>query len=362
MAGRWLLAVLLLMGAPWLPACSTPVFRYALERWTPSLYEVIVFHRGPLKTNEQTLVHALQDASVEGSGLANYTVTVADLAASPREALTQLWEKQTNAPLPWVVVRYPINSLEIPSAWVGPLTAQNILLLAESPVRRELATRLGKGDALVWLLLESGNRANDDALGKKLGGLLEQTPGRVEFPADPSGDESNTVKMTLSFPVLRVPRESVPESIFSSILQNPDPELSARKEPVILPVFGRGRALAAIPASQISLDVVRSATSYLLGACSCEVKEQNPGFDLLLAVDWEGLLEGKRLSDGPPPGLISLASLMPTNRPTTTIPTTTNLNAAQDAQGAGSLYHSVIYSLLAGLVLVIAASWYFMRK
>jgi len=28
-------------------ACQVPVFRYALERWTPDPYEAFVIHRGP---------------------------------------------------------------------------------------------------------------------------------------------------------------------------------------------------------------------------------------------------------------------------------------------------------------------------
>ena len=31
-----------------LPACSVPVFRYALERWQPGAFEVVVFHDGLL--------------------------------------------------------------------------------------------------------------------------------------------------------------------------------------------------------------------------------------------------------------------------------------------------------------------------
>ena len=29
-------------------ACQIPVFRYALERWQATPYEVVIFHRGPL--------------------------------------------------------------------------------------------------------------------------------------------------------------------------------------------------------------------------------------------------------------------------------------------------------------------------
>ena len=40
--------------------------------------------------------------------------------------------------------------------------------------------------------------------------------------------------------------------------------------------------------------VVKPSTSscmFLLGACSCQVKRMNPGWDLLLNVDWDGALQ-----------------------------------------------------------------------
>ena len=32
---------------------------------------------------------------------------------------------------------------------------------------------------------------------------------------------------------------------------------------------------------------ILEASAYLCGACSCEIKEQNPGIDLLMTADWE---------------------------------------------------------------------------
>ena len=50
MLGRCLLVTGLLILAPAVgQACSIPVFRYALERWQPSPYDVLIFHRGPLE-------------------------------------------------------------------------------------------------------------------------------------------------------------------------------------------------------------------------------------------------------------------------------------------------------------------------
>jgi hypothetical protein len=55
----------------------------------------------------------------------------------------------------------------------------------------------------------------------------------------------------------------------------------------VVPVIGRGRAVSAIPASRVAEDTVEAFAEFICGQCSCEVKEQNPGIDLLMAADWD---------------------------------------------------------------------------
>jgi hypothetical protein len=52
-------------------------------------------------------------------------------------------------------------------------------------------------------------------------------------------------------------------------------------------VFGRGRALEPLIGRGIHPDNIMEVSSYLCGACSCEIKDQNPGIDLLLAANWD---------------------------------------------------------------------------
>jgi hypothetical protein len=49
----------------------------------------------------------------------------------------------------------------------------------------------------------------------------------------------------------------------------------------------------------LNADLIRELTEFLCGACSCQVKEQNPGFDLLLTTDWNRALFGED-AEGPP--------------------------------------------------------------
>src|SRR5947208_4082679 len=71
-------------------ACSVPVFRYALERWQPSKYELIVYHRGPLQTTEGGAVRRLA-AAARG---ANVRLTEADLVGLAGASLQQAWDRE----------------------------------------------------------------------------------------------------------------------------------------------------------------------------------------------------------------------------------------------------------------------------
>jgi hypothetical protein len=56
-------------------------------------------------------------------------------------------------------------------------------------------------------------------------------------------------------------------------------------------VFGRGRVLGAWGARDFGDEQIDEICLFLLGACSCQVKQQNPGWDLLLDADWDTALQ-----------------------------------------------------------------------
>ena len=131
-------------------ACSVPVFRYALDRWPADLYEVIVFHRGALKDPQRDLVNRLTHSAPEPANIDALTV---DLDANPTPAQQRLWDEQSNATLPWMVVRYPAAVRRDVTVWAAPLTAQSADRLLDSPIRREIARLIRGGETGVWVLL-----------------------------------------------------------------------------------------------------------------------------------------------------------------------------------------------------------------
>jgi hypothetical protein len=75
------------------------------------------------------------------------------------------------------------------------------------------------------------------------------------------------------------------------VLAGPKAGADLAKGSWVAAVFGRGRALGAWPAEGFGDEQIDEASLFLLGACSCEVKRLNPGWDLLLNVDWDERLQ-----------------------------------------------------------------------
>jgi len=288
-----LVCAALAAGPAW--ACSVPVFRYALERWPVAPYEVYVFHRGPLAAEFQKALARLKSAD------AYVTLTGVDVAGKMDEDTAKIWQAHSAAALPWMVVRYPSDLHAPVDAWAGPLAEENVALLLDSPARRQVARRILEGDCGVFLLLEGGDRAKDDATAILLETELKRMQETLELPkpeggswGDPVYDERGAPPLHVAFSSIRVSRTDPAERLFVKLLTATMPALDRAAMPIVFPMFGRGRVLDALIGPQIDKDVIDDACAFLIGPCSCIVKNQNPGIDMVMAVDWQAALSGQK--------------------------------------------------------------------
>ena len=284
--GGWLAPAALL-------ACNVPVFRYALERWTPDPYVAVVFYREPLPAEQQNLVEALAKAGKEGG--ANLLVLKANVSGDMSAPLRALWRAQPEPALPWLVVRYPAQTGIEPEAWSGPLDAEAARTLADSPARRELARRLFQGDSAVWLLLESGNPEQDDTLARTVETESRKLERTLKLPEPSPGDPPMIADLPLriAFSTLRVARSDPAERFLVAQLVNWNRHRDTATKPMLFPVFGRGRTLPPAIGTAIRSDVLGVISRMVTGPCSCQVKQMNAGFDLLMAMNWEALIAGR---------------------------------------------------------------------
>jgi len=303
MNARRALLVLVVLGgfAGSADACSVPVFRYALERWRPDVYEAIVFQRGPLQGEPKELLKRLEKAAFANGGLAPVEIRTVDLAKEPDGEMKDLWQAQQAAEIPWLVLRLMRHGQRSEQVWAAPFSAAAVDLMLDSPVRRAIGNAIRTGDSAVWVLLECGDKTRDDAAAqvlkeqlRKLEKSLKLPVLRADNPEDRIERGPNMPELRLGFSMVRLTRSDPAEAPLVQMLMRVEEDLvKFADRPIAFPVFGRGRALYGLigPGSKgemtgINPETIEEACAFLIGPCGCEVKRLNPGSDLLITVDW----------------------------------------------------------------------------
>jgi hypothetical protein len=249
-------------------------------------------------------------------------------------------------------------------AWAGALTLQNVRRMTTSPGREEAARRILRGQSAVWVLLESGDKAKDDAAEKTLNDTLRKLEKTIELPEpvrEPwssdllAGDEQGAAdrpKLRVEFSVLRLSRKDPAEGFFVSTLVHSEEDLESKEyagEPMAFPIFGQGRALAALVGKGITADNIADMAAFLCGRCSCQVKEQNPGTDMLITADWTAIADGQGAIASPLPAAIAApASGAQKQAPSPAV----GIAPAAGGRPGGSL---LLYAVLAAAAAIVVA-------
>ncbi len=301
-------------------ACSVPVFRYALERWQADPYEVFVFHHGKLTTTQQAQVDRLTRDGEAGKTFANVRVKACDLDNNPDPDLLALWKNQKTGQetsqkitTPWMAVHYPVASRNPTPVWQGPLTDAGVTALLKSPMRKTIADRLIQGHTSVFVLLESGNQAADDKAATLILARLAHLETNLKLPEISEEDIAQGLvlidpeDLKVKFSLLRLSRKNAAEAMFIEMLLSSEDDLREdTPQPMAFPIFGRGRALYTLVGKGINNDTIDAAGADLTGPCTCTVKEQNPGIDMLMPVAWDQLVQRLPEADKPLPPLVGL--------------------------------------------------------
>ena len=217
--------------------------------------------------------------------------------------------------LPWATMRYPRSARISVNFWAGSLGELDGALLLDSPMRQKISRLISDGQSAVWLLLESGDEQADEAAArvlqeqlKKLERSLKLTSQETAGGADNYYTGGNDYpELRIAFSLVRLSRTDPAEEMFIKMLLDSEWDLKTTSEPIAFPIFGRGRVLYALVGGGINEENVREACAFLTGDCSCEVKELNPGIDLLMSVDWDGQIEGRVIGGVEVPTLAGLS-------------------------------------------------------
>lgn len=276
-------------------ACDTPVYRYAMYRWDPAPYEVYYFHNEAISEDAARLHKLLEDASMNEEKPANVMFVPVNLVEDTElkripPDVRQTWQEQEEPTVPAYMVVTPYGH----KIYQGDLDETAIKALLESKARSAVAKQLEQGKATVLLMLTgSDDEKNKEAekVAKEL--VKDIAEGKVEFYLpppmyDPTGEaEDSTPGIEIGF--CRVDRNDANEKWLIDSLLSMESDLRDEEfvdKPMIFGVFGRGRALPPFIGKGINRDNLLDCVDFVSGACSCTVKDQNPGMDLLFSFDW----------------------------------------------------------------------------
>ena len=284
-------------------ACSVPVFRYALERWMPSAYKGIYIYSGEISEQDQALLEELANASNTDAPL-NLIIKPVNADTFSKEKLEELLQGPIPDELPVLTIWYPGRMGKSPPFLKETLSPALVTKLVQSPIRHQIAEGLINGDSVVWIFIPSGSKEKDENALTMIRQELDLALKKFTNNPFTILDGSERKKLTYGFPVVTLSRDDPNEYILIETLMKSESDLYEHTdEPMIFPIFGRGRSLGCLFGEYITKEMIDDAATFLSAACSCEVKDQNPGVDLLIAAPWDVVVMNAFVQDDPLPEL-----------------------------------------------------------
>ncbi len=225
-------------------ACTTKVSEWVLLNALPNEYTLVYFHKDPL-----TEIEKQQNAAVEN------VVKPANIQ------FRSFLMRDTNQPYYGLYYGKILIS--------GYHDLKELKNLISSPVRENIARELMAGKLCVMLYLKSGIKEKDDA------GI------QIVKKAIASSPFSHII------PVVELCRDDSDEKHFASMLLSVETDLKDIPEPMLFGVFGRFKALEPLLGKGISEENVNLLIDFLTADCSCLIKDDLPGMDILFTNNWE---------------------------------------------------------------------------
>ncbi len=141
--------------------------------------------------------------------------------------------------------------------------------LSNSPLRKKIADMLKAGNLYVILYLKTGDKFKDEKGAKLINKYLSES------------------RFKDIIPVVNLSRHDKVEKTFVKLLLKVEHDLAEIKEPMLFGIFGRFRVMEPLVGNGISNENINYLTQFLTADCSCLIKEQMPGIDMLYINDWE---------------------------------------------------------------------------
>ena len=155
------------------------------------------------------------------------------------------------------------------------------------PPRTELLAQLDRGTAGALILVDGPDAAvSDQAESQVRDAIALAAAGKIQ-PIGIPGAANDEPPEAFDVGFLRLSRGDPHERWLTAMLLSIEPDLAGIEQPMVFAVYGRGRAMEPWVGAGIQSAGLAEDVAYVVGACSCEVKDQSRGVDLLTTWDWE---------------------------------------------------------------------------
>jgi len=233
-------------------ACTTRVSEWVLLNALPNQYSLVYFHTGQLAEAVAKQNKVISD-NIKTANIQFRTV-VRDDIKTPYYGL--YYENR-------LFTRYD-----------NPAQLNN---LTSSPLREKVASELMAGKLCVMVYLRTDNKEKDDKGLQALKKAIADSPfGSI-------------------IPIVEISRNNKEEIHFASLLLNVEDDLKSIQEPMLFGVFGRFKALEPLLGKGITEENISLMIGFLTAECSCLIKDDLPGTDILFTNSW----------DNPTPALVN---------------------------------------------------------
>ena len=116
------------------------------------------------------------------------------------------------------------------------------------------------GEAAVFVLVAGGNPSHDNEAAKFVSEQLSMAENELTLPSqflERVDLEDLDLETSLEFSLIRLSRDDPAEEVFVDMLMYSEPGLfEYQEDPLVFPVFGRGRALYALAGRGITRDKI----------------------------------------------------------------------------------------------------------
>lgn len=265
-------------------ACDSPIHEYALANWEVSQYLLLVVGNDPASVAEK-VVTIRERFAVTGAG-GNLVVEAWDREAPELEKFTGEIERlAATYDKEHYVLFSPTDRVVLAS---DDFSEGGLDRIWRSSVRTELQDVLANGllPSLVFV-----TSSNQDETEKALS-VVREALYECERQEHPCG-------------LVVVRRDDPAETCFVRQLLLAEPDLEGLDEPMVFPVVGKGYVFLPYVGRGITQKNIDQAINFINGPCTCSIKAENPGFDLLMNCDWESMLAKLKFAPIAPPSFIA---------------------------------------------------------